>query len=43
VPLVPSLHCWSVLGLEEDAADASDTFHMTFDPVMVRGMFLRQD
>ena len=27
VPLVPGLQCWSVLGLEEDAADASDSLH----------------
>lgn len=27
VPLVPGLQGWSVFGLEEDAADASDAFH----------------
>ena len=29
--LVPGLQCRSVLSLEENSADASDSFHVTFD------------
>jgi hypothetical protein len=31
VALVPGLQCRSVFGLEEDAADSRDSFHMTSD------------